>query len=76
MRNTKRQWLINLRNEKNLSQDELADMCDVTQMTISNIENGTRRPSPELSKKIARIFGFNWTKFYDEDDTTQNKESG
>lgn len=62
----KRTWLIDLRNNKQLSQEELSKLCDVSQMQISNIENGSRRPSPELAKKIAKILKFNWTKFYEE----------
>lgn len=62
----KREWLIGLRIKKKLSQDELANMCGVTQMTISNIESGRRRPSPKLAKQLAKIFKFKWTKFYDE----------
>lgn len=62
----KREWLIKKRESKNKSQEQLAEECNVTQMAISNIENGYRRPSPELSKKIAKVLGFEWTKFYEE----------
>lgn len=61
----KRIWLINKRTEKGLSQKQLAEVCDTTQMTISNIENGTRRPSPELAQKLAKKLNFDWTIFYE-----------
>lgn len=64
----KREWLIDLRNKKKLSQDELANMCGVTQMTISNVESGRRRPSPELAKNLAKILKFKWTKFYEQEE--------
>ena len=64
----KREWLINYRKSRNMSQEELANKCDVKQITISSIENGQRRPSPELAQKIAKIFGFYWTKFYEDND--------
>ena len=66
----KRKWLIELRLKKEYTQEQLAEMCDTTQMTISNIENGTRRPSTKLAKKYARILGFDWTKFYEDSKET------
>lgn len=62
----KRNWLIESRKAKGLTQEQLAEMCNTTQMTISNIENGTRRPSPRLSKLIANVLNLDWTKFYEE----------
>lgn len=61
----KRKWLIELRQNKSLSQEEVAELCDTTQMTISNIENGVRRPSPTLAQKLAKVLNFNWTRFYE-----------
>ncbi len=72
----KRVWLINYRKNKKMSQEELACKCDVKQMTISSIENGTRRPSPELAKKIAIVLDFDWTKFYEENTVNQEEEEG
>lgn len=62
----KREWLIAYRKAKNLSQEEVANACTVSQITISTIESGNRRPSPKLAKKLAKIFGFDWTKFYED----------
>lgn len=61
----KREWLINKRIEKKLSQKELAEKCDVSQVSIARIESGERRPSPELAKKIADVLNFSWTRFYE-----------
>lgn len=61
----KREWLITLRNEKGYSQEKLSEMIGVTQMTISNVENGSRRPSVELAKKLGTLLDFEWTKFYE-----------
>ena len=60
----KREWLIKLRNKLGLTQEELSKTCDTTQMTISKIENGERRPKPELAKKLGKVLNFDWTKFY------------
>ena len=62
----KREWLVAYRVAKNLSQDDVAKAIGVTQMTISNIENGIRRPSPQVAQALGRIFKFDWTKFYED----------
>ncbi len=61
----KREWLIKLREKKELTQEQVAILCGTTQITICHIENGARRPSPELAQKIAKILNFKWTKFYE-----------
>lgn len=46
-----------LRREKQISQDELARMTELSRKTISNIENGASSPSIETASKIAEAFG-------------------
>jgi len=43
------------RVEKGLSQQELADKCDVTRQTIGLIEKGKYNPTLNLCIKIARV---------------------
>ncbi len=64
----KRTWLIDLRLQKNISQEDLAKECDVTQTNICHIENGIRRPSPDLAQKIGKVLNFDWTKFYEKEE--------
>lgn len=61
----KREWLIAYRKAKGLSQQDIADALDVSQITYSSYETGTRNPKPKLAKKIAKVLGFEWTKFYE-----------
>lgn len=59
--------MINLkkaREEKKLTQNELAESVGVIRQTISNIECGINRPSPELAMRIAEVLEFDWTEFY------------
>lgn len=71
----KREWLIELRIKKKFTQEQLAIICGTTQMNISSIENGTRRPSTELAQKLAKVLKFKWTKFYEENNNqSQEKE--
>ena len=46
-----------LREEKKLSQDQLAEMLFVTRQTISNYETGRSRPDVEMLARIADILG-------------------
>lgn len=69
----KREWLIAYRRARGLSQEEVASALGMTQSCYGNYESGIRTPKPEKAKKIAKIFGFNWTKFYEETDI-QNQE--
>ncbi|MEN8228122.1 MAG: helix-turn-helix transcriptional regulator [Bacteroidota bacterium] len=43
------------RVEKSLSQQELADLCEVTRQTIGLIEKGKYNPTLNLCIKIARV---------------------
>ncbi len=46
-----------LRNERGLTQEDLADRVDVSRQTIISIESGRYNPSIILAYKIARVFG-------------------
>jgi putative transcriptional regulator len=43
------------RVEKGLSQQELADLCEVTRQTIGLIEKGKYNPTLNLCMKIAHV---------------------
>lgn len=58
--------LKKLREEANLTQQELADQVGVIRQTISNIETGVNNPSVSLAKRIASVLAFDWTNFFDE----------
>lgn len=61
----KREWLIKLRKDSGKTFKQIAEELNITQQFYCFIENGTRRPSPELAQKIADLFGFEWTKFFE-----------
>ena len=67
-----RTWLKDIRAKNELTQQEVANAANVDVTMISKIELGERRPSVEVAKKIASVMGFNWTRFFeDEDDLTK-----
>lgn len=49
--------LEELRKQKGIRQEELADALDVSRQTIGSLENGRYNPSIKLAFKIARYFG-------------------
>ena len=47
--------IMTMRNEKNLSQEQLAEKLNVTRQTISNWENGSKIPSAETLDRLSEI---------------------
>jgi transcriptional regulator with XRE-family HTH domain len=45
------------RERRKLTAEALAAGVGVTQPTINRIENGRKRPSPDLANRIAKYFG-------------------
>lgn len=52
----KREKLISLREERGLSQTELAECIGTTQQTISWLENGRRKPNVYLAISLQNFF--------------------
>lgn len=52
----KRKALIEARDRKGWKQEELAKMLDMTQQTISLIENGHRNPNIRTAKKLEMLY--------------------
>ena len=51
------QAMIDARKDQNLTQKELSDRTGITQADISRIEKGTRNPSLEMLKRLAKGLG-------------------
>lgn len=51
------------RLKKNMSKKDLASLCGVTPMAITNYENGTRKPNMETIKSLANALGARVTDF-------------
>lgn len=43
------------RLKKSMTQKELAEHCGLTPMAISNYENGSRKPSMDIIKRMAEV---------------------
>ena len=60
-----------LRNEKNLSQQQLADMMFVTRKAVSNWEAGKRMPDINMLTRLSRALGTDTRVFLDIDDENE-----
>lgn len=58
-----------LRNEKRLTQQELAEAIEVTRATIIALEKGSYNPSLELAFRIAKYFKIGIDKIFFEKGT-------
>lgn len=58
--------LKTIRQEKAETMLSVARKSDITEGYYSMIENGMRRPSVEVAKRIAAVLGFDWTRFFEE----------
>ena len=52
------------RREKNMTQQQLAELSGCDRTTIGKIETGEITPSVRLAKTIACVLGLDWTSFY------------
>lgn len=51
--------LEEIRKQKGIRQEDLADILEVSRQTIGSLENGRYNPSIMLAFKIARFFNMN-----------------
>lgn len=65
----KRTYLIQKRLNTNFSQSDIANLVGISRQYYNSIENGLRRPSPEIAKKIANYLNFKdeWYKLLEND---------
>lgn len=62
-----------LRLMKGLSQAAFSNQLDIAQNTLSNYENGRRKPDPEIIKKIAATYGVTTDYLLDADQLTDSR---
>ena len=53
-----RTWLKNLREQKRMSQRDVADLVGISAAMYCFVENGKRDPSPRIAQGIAKALGF------------------
>ena len=56
--------LQKLRKDAQLTRKKLSEEVGCTENYIYMLENGSRRPSPEVAQKLGAVLGFDWTLFF------------
>lgn len=71
-----REWLVNIRKLKGLTQKEVACACGITRSCYASYEQGLRSPNGKKAKAIGEHLGFSWTLFFEENghETRHNKK--
>lgn len=54
-----------LRKEKNFTISQVAKLSNISDSFYCQIENKKRKPSVSSAKSIAKVLGFNWSKFFE-----------
>lgn len=57
--------LKEIRISRKLTQQELADLCNIKRSTIAMIETHRSNPSVQVAQRIAKVLGFKWTEFFE-----------
>lgn len=72
-----RDWLKARRDAMNKTQDEIAELSGITRPAYNMIENGVRRPSVPVAKRIGNAMSIDWTIFFADEgnETTRSKEA-
>jgi putative transcriptional regulator len=64
--------LRQLRNNKNMTQEQLAEIVGVTPSQISYIESGFRMPSLKVALKISKVFNLPIEKIFSQSNQQKN----
>lgn len=61
-----RKWLKALRDERCLTQEEVAKMSGISRSHYTHIEAGNKTPSIKVAQDISKVLKFKWTLFFEE----------
>lgn len=64
-----RDWFKAKRLEKGFTQESLAEIAEVDITSINKYELGSRSPKPKTAKLLAKILDFEWTLFYEPEES-------
>jgi transcriptional regulator with XRE-family HTH domain len=60
-------WLKTKRNDKGLTQNQVAEKCAISRSYYTHIEKGAKTPTVPVAKLIGATLGFNWTVFFEDE---------
>lgn len=62
-----RYWLKESRENKGLKHEEVADQSAISRPYYTLIEQGSKTPSVDVAKAIAKVLNVSWTNFFNEE---------
>lgn len=62
-----RKWLKDYREERKMTQEETAFLSGIARSYYTHIEQGTKTPSVEVAKGIAKTLKFDWVVFFEKE---------
>ena len=62
-------YIAGLRYRDGYTQKQLAEILECTQTLVSRLENGSRKPSEDLIRKMAKLFNSHYEAFFPESET-------
>lgn len=68
--------LKQVRKKAGLTQEDVARAVEVARESYTNIENGVRRPSVRVAKKLGKALGFDWSELFETDEKKPLEGSG
>ena len=66
-----REWLIQAREAQGMTQGAVANAAGIAQPSYFEIEKGISTPRPETAMKIGAVLGFPWTRFYEDEEESE-----
>lgn len=61
-----REWLKKIREELNMTHEQVAKEAGISRAYYTRIENGNYKLPQMTAKAIADVLGFNWIRFYED----------
>lgn len=68
-----RTWLKEKRDDKGLTQEQVAILSKISRSHYTHIEQGNKTPSVEVAKRIAKTLNFDWVIFF-ENNSSQKEQ--
>lgn len=70
-----RLWLKALRDSRGMTQAQVADRSGICESAYCLIETGKRGCSVDSAKRIASTLGFDWTRFFEEEEKSNESKT-
>lgn len=71
-----RDWLIEARRAKGVSQKAVSDYANIKQPTYCEYEHNISTPTPATAKRVAEFLGFDWTRFFSDAESSTRNQGG